>query len=179
MLTYWETSLRADETKLWLLDQSLVSSARRLLRNLHQNCSCGILSWTSVFIGHDRVALIRAFGHFPFKPKFWKFQLAHQMESTILVWFDWNIRDQLWRWSTLTGQVISVGRTEFDKIVVPSAALLYPAYKNNNQTPGGLGRVYATGMNRSIGHVEFPKFQTGNLLNGKRPKSPKYSKPLP
>ena len=47
--------------------------------------------------------------------------------------------------STLTGLVISVGRTKFpfslEKIVVPSTALLYPAYKNNNQTLGSLGRV--------------------------------------
>ena len=57
----------------------------------------------------------------------------------------------------------------FDKIVVPSTALLYPAYKNNNQTRGGLGRVCATGMYRSIGHVEFPTFQMGLLLNGKHP----------
>ena len=28
-----------------------------------------------------------------------------------------------------------------DKIVVPSTALLYPAYKNNNQTRSGLGQV--------------------------------------
>ena len=57
----------------------------------------------------------------------------------------------------------------FAKIVVPSTALLYPAYKNNNQTRGGLGRVCATGMYRSIGHVEFPSFQMGILLNGKHP----------
>ena len=45
--------------------------------------------------------------------------------------------------STLTGLVISVGRIPFslEKIVVPSTALLYPAYKNNNQTLGSLGRV--------------------------------------
>ena len=43
-----------------------------------------------------------------------------------------------------------------DKIVVPSTALLYPAYKNNNQTRGGLGRVCAIVMYRSIRHVEFP-----------------------
>ena len=49
----------------------------------------------------------------------------------------------------------------FDKIVVPSTTLLYPTYKNNNQTRGGLGRVCATGMYCSTGHVEFPKFQTG------------------
>ena len=49
-----------------------------------------------------------------------------------------------------------------DKIVVPSAALLYPAYKNNNQTRGGLGRVCATAMYRkmyrSIGTWSFRNF---------------------
>ena len=34
------------------------------------------------------------------------------MERTISVCSDRNIRDQLWRWSTVTGLVISVGRTE-------------------------------------------------------------------
>ena len=48
----------------------------------------------------------------------------------------------------------------FDKIIIPSTALLYPAYKNNNQTRGGLGRVCANRMYRSTGDVEFPKFQT-------------------
>ena len=76
-------------------------------------------------------------GRFPFNPKFRKFRLAHQMERTISVWSDRNIRDQLWKWSTLTGLVISVGRFRsvgpkysfpFDKILVPSTALLYPAY---------------------------------------------------
>ena len=46
-------------------------------------------------------------------------------------------------------------------IVNPSAALLYPAFKTNNQKLGGLGRVCATGMNRSIGLVEFLKLQSG------------------
>ena len=41
----------------------------------------------------------------------------------------------------------------FDKIVFPSTALLYPPYKDNNQTCGGLGRVCANGMYRSIGHL--------------------------
>ena len=36
------------------------------------------------------------------------------------------------------------------KIVVPSTALLYLTYKNNDQTRGGLGRVCATGMCHSI-----------------------------
>ena len=41
-----------------------------------------------------------------------------------------------------------------------STTLLYPAYKDNNQTRGGLGRC-AIGMSRSIAHAKFPKFQTG------------------
>ena len=49
----------------------------------------------------------------------------------------------------------------FDKLVVPSTTLLYPPYKNNNQTRSGLGWVCATRMYHSIGHMEFPKFQTG------------------
>ena len=103
-------------------------------------------------------------GHFPFNPKLQKFQLLHQMERTISVWSNRNIWDQLWRWSTLTVPLSwSVGPkwpVPFDKIVVPSTALLYLTYKNNNQTRGDLGRVCATGMYCSTGHVEFPKFQT-------------------
>ena len=55
------------------------------------------------------------------------------------------------------------------QIYSPSTALSYPAYKNNNQTRGGLGRVCVTRMYRSIGHVEFPKFQTGIFVEWKAP----------
>ena len=41
-----------------------------------------------------------------------------------------------------------------------------------NQTRGGLGRVYATGMYRSIEHVEFPKFQTGIFVEWEVPVIP-------
>ena len=41
------------------------------------------------------------------------------MERTILVWSDRNIRDQLRKWSTLTGPVISIGRTELTKLLSP------------------------------------------------------------
>ena len=96
------------------------------------------------------------------------------MERIISVWSDRNIRDQLWSRSTLTGLVISVGRTEMTlsiwQNVVPSTALLYPAYKNNNQTRGGLGRVWAAGMYRPVRQVEFPKFRTGIFVEWKAPK---------
>ena len=48
----------------------------------------------------------------------------------------------------------------FDIAVVLRTALLYPADNYNNQTRGGPGWVCATGMYRSIEHVQFPKFQT-------------------
>ena len=57
----------------------------------------------------------------------------------------------------------------FDKIVVPSTALLNPTYKDNNQTRSGLGRVCGIGIYRSIGHVKFPKFQTGIFVEWKAP----------
>ena len=34
---------------------------------------------------------------------------------------------------------------------------------------GGLGQVCVTRMYRSIGHVEFPKFQTGMFVEWKAP----------
>ena len=57
-----------------------------------------------------------------------------------------------------------------------STALLYPAFKNNNQTRGGLGRVCATGMYRSIEHAKFPKFQTGIFVEWKANKPTNISK---
>ena len=53
------------------------------------------------------------------------------------------------------------------KLCLPSTTLLYPAYKNNNQMRSGLGRVCATGMYHSIGHMKFPKFQTGSFVECK------------
>ena len=40
---------------------------------------------------------------------------------------------------------------------------------HNNKTRGGLGRVCATGMYRSIEHLKFPKFQTGIFVEWKPP----------
>ena len=58
----------------------------------------------------------------------------------------------------------------FVKIVVPITAVLYPAFKNNNQSRGCLGRVFATGMYRYIGHVKsVPKFRTGIFVEWKTP----------
>ena len=61
----------------------------------------------------------------------------------------------------------------FDK-----TALLYPTYKNNNQTRGGLDRVCATGKYLSTGHglerVEFPKFQSVIFVKWKAPAAFSY-----
>ena len=109
-------------------------------------------------------------GHFPIDPKFRKFRLVHPMERTALVCSDRNLK--------VHGPLWPVGTKcsfPFDQTVVPRTALLYPAYKKNNQTRGGLGRVRATGVTvpfhwaRGISEIEF---QTGILFNRKRPFSP-------
>ena len=127
----------------------------------------------SFFIHHKFIAPNFS-GALSIQPKYPQLLVRNQMEWTIPVPSDRNIWDHLWKWFTLTSPLISVGPTEkslpFDKIVVPSSVLLYPACsRNNKQTPCGLERICETGMNRSIWHVEFfrifkPKF----LLNGKR-----------
>ena len=104
--------------------------------------------------------------------KFPQLLVRNQMERTIScisVRSDRNIWDHLWRCFTLTTPPISVGPTEkslpFDKIVVPSTTLLYPACsRNNKQTRGGLERICETGMNR----WNFRNFKPKFLLNGKR-----------
>ena len=112
-------------------------------------------------------------GRFPFNPKFQKFRLVRHIERTISVWSDRNIPDQLERcpfWPFRSFR--SVGPKcpfPFDTIVVPRTALLYPTYKNNNQTRGFLGRVCVTGMYRSVGHVKFPKCQIGIFVEWKAP----------
>ena len=92
------------------------------------------------------------------------------MERTALVCSDRNLK--------VHGPLWPVGTKcsfPFDQTVVPRTALLYPAYKNSNQTRGGLGRVRATGVTvpfhwaRGISEIEF---QTGILFNRKRPFSP-------
>ena len=50
------------------------------------------------------------------------------------------------------------------------SVLLSVLRSHNNKTRGGLGRVCATGMYRSIEHMKFPKFQTGNFVEWKAPK---------
>ena len=40
---------------------------------------------------------------------------------------------------------------------------------HNNKTRGGLGRVCATEMHRSIEHMKFPKFQTAIFVEWKAP----------
>ena len=63
-----------------------------------------------------------------------------------------------------------------DKIVVHSASLFYPAYKNNNQTRSGLvGSVQRPNQcTVPLGTWKFRNFKPEFLLNGKRPMSPCY-----
>ena len=80
---------------------------------------------------------------------------------TISVWSDQNIRDQLWRWSTLTTLVFSVGRTEMSLSIWENCCPQCRSFLScvQEQKPN---RMY-----RSTGHGEFPisKF----LLSGEHP----------
>ena len=87
----------------------------------------------------------RKYGALSIQPKIPEISVRNQMERTISVLSDRNIWDHLCP-------------STFDKIVVPSTALLYPSYKNNNQTRGGLGRVCATGMYRSNSEISNRNF---------------------
>ena len=102
---------------------------------------------------------------FPFSPKFSNSWLEikwnrpqFRFGPTGPLWLIWSFRSVRLKCSF-----------PFDNCYPVSTALLYPAYQYNKQTRGGLGQVCATGMYRSIGHVEFPTFQMGILLNGKHP----------
>ena len=89
------------------------------------------------------------------------------MEQTIWVWSSRNIRDQLWSWSSSTGR-------SHRKVPFHLTKLLSPAYKDNNQTRGGLGRVSVAGMYCAVplGTWNFLNFKPEFLLNGKHPLSP-------
>ena len=50
------------------------------------------------------------------------------MERTISVWSDRNLPDQLWRWSTVTGLVISVGRTEMSLSICQNCCPQYRSF---------------------------------------------------
>ena len=100
------------------------------------------------------------FGRFTFNPKFRKFRLVHHMEQTISVWSSRNIRDQLWRWSSLTGR-------SYRNVPFHLTKLLSPAYKNNNQTRGGLGRVCVAGMYLQGGKT-FCAIFCASLIAGSR-----------
>ena len=94
------------------------------------------------------------------------------MERTISVWSDRNIRGQIWGgrlWS-----VISVNSTEISlsichMIAVLSTSRLYPAYKNNYRTRGGLVQVCATECTVPLGTWNFRNFKREFLLNGECP----------
>ena len=75
--------------------------------------------------------------------------------------------------STLTGLVISVGRTEISLSMWQKCCPQYHSFasflqEQYNQPRGSLGPVCATGIYRSIGHVEFQrKYQTKIFVKGK------------
>ena len=119
-------------------------------------------------------------GRFPFKSKFRTFRLVHQMERTISVWSDRNFRDQLWRWSTLTGLVISVGQTEMSLSVwqnfCPQAVPLFCILLSRTITKRAVAWVGSVQPECTVplSTRSFRNFKPGFLLNGKPTNQPTF-----
>ena len=80
-----------------------------------------------------------------------------------LLWLEYSVLH--FNWSGYFGQ--SVGPKcpfPFDKIVVPSTALLYPAYKNNNQTQSNEVPDYCLTNVIFTEHCIFRELFIGNFL---------------
>ena len=137
----------------------------------------------SVRRGPSYLLPTRGTGRFPFNPKFQKFQLVHQMEWTISVWSNWNIRDQLWRWSTLTGLVISVGRSDwnvpFHLTNLLSPVPLFCILLTRTITKHAVAWVGSVQpeCTISLGTWNFRNFKPEHELNGKCPESLAWSYP--
>ena len=114
-----------------------------------------------------RVFLVRRFWRFPFSPNYRNIRSDSNQCGSVRAKY---LRPPL--------KVVYIDRSchfcrvglpkcarPFDKIVVPTAAHLYdPVCKYNNKKRNGLGRVRATRMYRSTGHMKFPRFQTAILV---------------
>lgn len=118
-----------------------------------------------------RVFLARRFWRFPFSPKYRNIRSEIKWNEPVRFGPETTFEGGL-HWPVLS--FLSVGLPKcacpFDKIVVPTAAHLYaPVCKYNNKKRNGLGRVRATRMYRSTGHMKFPRFQTAILPEWKSP----------
>ena len=103
------------------------------------------------------------------------FRSVHQMEQTLRfrptrilgTSFEGG---PLWLvWSYTFRSVGSKCPFPFKKIVVLTIVFLYPAYKRNNQTCGGLGRVCTTGVYLPLSPWNLLNFKPEFLLNGECP----------
>ena len=111
-------------------------------------------------------------GRFPFNPKFRKFRTMHQTERTISVIFGTSFEVGPHWPARLFRSVGPKCPVPFDKIVVPSTALLYSATKRGVAWVGYL----QPGGTVPLGTWNFRNFKPEFLLNGKRLTSFTYKK---
>ena len=113
-------------------------------------------------------AVIEMEGRFPFSPKFRKFRL--EMKRTSSVRSDWNIWGHLWRWSTLTGPVISVGPTELSLSILTKLFSLVPLFCILLTRTITRRAVAWVGSVQTECTVPLGTWALTELLNGKHPK---------
>ena len=92
-------------------------------------------------------------GRFPFNPKFRKFRLVHHVEWSMSVWFNWNIRDNLWRYLT--------------KLLSPVPLFCILLTKSDKPNAGWLGPGLCNRITVPLDTRNFRNFKPQFLLNEK------------
>ena len=113
----------------------------------------------------DNTDTIARPGTLSIRHKIPEISVRNQMERTISAWSDRNIWGYLWRWSTLAGPIILIGRTEMCLFI--SALTFVSCLQITKRAVARVGSVQSECS--SIGHVEFPNFRTKIFVEWKAP----------
>ena len=112
-------------------------------------------------------------GALSIQPQIPEISVGSQMERTISVCSDRNIRNQLVHFDRSGHFRRSDRNVPFHLTKLLSSVPLFCNLltRTYNQTRGGLGQVFASGMYLPLGAWNFRNFKPDFLLNGKRPRS--------
>ena len=118
----------------------------------------------------------RPLGTLSIRHKIPEISVRNQMEQTISVPSDRNIWGYLWRWSTLTGPIISIGRTEMCLFI--SALPFVSCLQITKRAVAWVGSVQPE-CTVWLGVVEFPNSQIEIFVEWKAPLVPELLAGLP
>ena len=114
----------------------------------------------------DNTDTIARPGTLSIRHKIPEISVRNQMERTISAWSDRNIWGYLWRWSTLAGPIILIGRTEMCLFI--SALTFVSCLQITKRAVARVGSVQSECTVR-LGTWNFRIFEPKFLSNEKRP----------